>query len=267
MGQANHVIVCVPFVNDTIWLECTSQEYPFGFIGSGNNDRYVILVTENGGKLVRTPDLSKHTNVQIRNATVLLDEQGNATTIVSTKFSGLQFGNRNFLLGESKEDQKKWYLNYFDFNSPVFNSFELSESGEGEPGLLEELNIYLPKYSTVTGNRMFIKPNILNSSSPPIKSKNRKFDLALDFAYTDIDTIIYKVSKGFVLESAMEDVSVESEFGRYSASIINSDDQLVYIRKVEINKGVWPPEKYNEFQSFFSTMWKSDQNKVVFVRK
>lgn len=266
MGQANHVIVCVPFSNDSTWLECTSQEYPFGYIGSGNNNRYALLITEEGGKLVKTPSLDKDVNLQIRNAEVTLDEQGNADAVVSTEFSGLQFGNRNFLLTESKEEQKKWYLNDFDFNSPVLNSFEIQKNNE-KPVLSEKLKIQLPGYSTLTGNRMFLTPNLLNSfSRPPSKAENRRFPFERDFPYTDVDSVVFVIPDGFSLESAMDDVNVENEFGKYSTSVNLVEDRLVYVRKIEMNSGTWPADKYDDFRSFFSTIWKADNGKVVFIK-
>lgn len=36
--QGNHMILYLPLTDEEIWLECTSQKYPFGYIGLGNHD-------------------------------------------------------------------------------------------------------------------------------------------------------------------------------------------------------------------------------------
>ncbi len=268
MGQANHVIVCVPFEKDTTWLECTSQEYPFGYIGSGNNDRYALLITEEGGKLVKTPSLGKEVNLQIRNADVNLDANGNANATVSTEFSGLQYSNRHFILSESKEEQKKWYLKNMEFNTPKLNSFGVSEKTENFPAIKEELDLFLPSYSIASGGRLFLRPNLMNSfSRPPAKVKNRKFPFEREFAYTDIDSVTYTIPEGFVLESAMENTSLKNEFGEYDIKVEINGNELIYMRKVVMNKGYWPAEKYDTFRTFYAQMYKLDQGKVVFVKQ
>ena len=268
MGQANHVIVCVPDQNDTIWLECTNQEYPFGYIGKGNSDRYALLITENGGKLVRTPNSEKEFNTQIRKADVVLETNGNGNFEVETKFCGLQFNNRHFLINESKDEQRKWYLRTLSLNTPQINLLELIENSDSEPFITEKLNLYVQKSASVSGNRMFIKPNILNAFSNPLpKAESRKFQVELDFAYTDIDTVRIKLPNGYIIESFPEPILINSDFGNYSASTEIAANDLIYIRKIEMNAGVWPAQKFEEFRNFYGSIWKADQSKVVLVKK
>ena len=268
MGQANHVIVCVPIETDTVWLECTNQEYPFGYIGKSNSGRYALLITETGGKLVKTPYPEKESNTQIRKAEVLLDAQGNATINVTTTFDGLQFSNRNFLLSEGKEEQRKWYLKSLPFNSPQLNSMEINASTEKEPEIWEKLNLYVPKNAAVSGNRIFIKPNILNAfSNPPPKLENRRFNVELDFAYTDVDTIKFSIPEGYIPESVPENVTVNTEFGYYSSKTEFTGNELIYIRKIEMNSGEWTSHKYDDFRNFYTTIWKADQAKAVLIKR
>ncbi len=217
---------------------------------------------------MHSPSLDKNENQQIRKAEVVIDEVGNAEVKMVTEFSGLQYGNRNFLLTESKEEQKKWYLNNFEFNMPELNSFQLSENKTDESLLEENLDLYLPKYSALTGTRLFLRLNIMNTfPRPPSKSKTRKFGFEREFAYTDSDLVVYKIPEGFVLESKMGDLTIENEFGKYSMSLEVADNQLIYSRKLEMNKGTWPAEKYEDYYSFYSAIWKADQSKVVLVKK
>src|SRR5205814_5085379 len=107
--QINHVIFSVPNEKDTLWLECTSQTNPFGYQGSFTEDRWALMITDSGGKLVRTLNYSPEQNQQSRNAEVILEPTGNAKAKISTTFTGIQYesgGLRSVL--HNTDDQKKW---------------------------------------------------------------------------------------------------------------------------------------------------------------
>jgi hypothetical protein len=51
----NHVILCVPDQKDSVWLECTSSSNEFNELGTFTENRYALLITDEGGALVPTP--------------------------------------------------------------------------------------------------------------------------------------------------------------------------------------------------------------------
>lgn len=267
MGQANHVIICVPIDNDSIWLECTNQRYPFGYIGKGNSGRFALLITSDGGKLVKTPESGKEQNRQIRKAEITLENSGNGKAIVKTIFSGLQFSNRHFLLSESSEDQKEWYLKNLSLSSPVVNAFKLTEQKFSEPVINEELDLFIPKSAVISGNRLFLKPNFLNAfASSPVKTEKRKFDVKSDFAFTDIDTVYFTIPDGYQPESVFKNVELKTEFGEYLSKVRVENKQVFYERRIVMNKGIWPASKYDEFRIFINSISKADQANLVFKK-
>ncbi|MCK5400379.1 MAG: DUF3857 domain-containing protein, partial [Flavobacteriaceae bacterium] len=52
--QGNHVILNLPNEGNSIWLECTSQKVPFGHIVNFTDDRDVLVITPEGGRIEHT---------------------------------------------------------------------------------------------------------------------------------------------------------------------------------------------------------------------
>ena len=52
--QGNHAILYLPTQKDTVWLECTTQKNPFGYVGDFTNDRDVLVIKPDGGEIKHT---------------------------------------------------------------------------------------------------------------------------------------------------------------------------------------------------------------------
>lgn len=97
----NHVIVCVPDTKDTTWLECTSSTVPLGYMGEFTGNRSVLIVDENGGKLVRTPVYSMEQNVQTRNIVAKVEESGEMSVRANSRYSALQTDDLHSEIGRA----------------------------------------------------------------------------------------------------------------------------------------------------------------------
>jgi hypothetical protein len=146
-NQFNHVIICVPDEKDSIWLECTSQQQPFDFLGSFTSDRDVLLITGDSGVLVHTPEYTCNQNIQYRHAEVRLDEKGDATAEIFTKYSGLQIENAQSALLLKGEDLRKWYYDVLDIPDLTIQKIQLAEVLDNRlPEIHESLQTKLQKY-------------------------------------------------------------------------------------------------------------------------
>ncbi len=268
--QANHVIVAVPNGRDTLWMECTNQTVPFGYMGNFTGDRYALMVTEDGGKLVKTPSYSAEQNLKTRTAKVDVDLAGDAKAQVVTTYRGTQYesGDLNFRLEGGFDDQKKWVLN--NTKIPVFtlNKFSMTQVKDKIPSATVTLDLSLNKYASVSGKRIFISPNLMNKSSLiPEKMLTRKNDVVQYSNFTDIDTIRFTFPENLYPEFLPQPSKITSRFGEYETKYEFNGGKLVYIRRMKVWKGTFPKESYSEFVDFYKNVSKADNTKLVLLSK
>jgi hypothetical protein len=267
--QANHVILCVPLQNDTLWLECTSQQVPAGYMGSFTDDRYAMLVTPEGGKLVRTPKYEAADSRQMRKAVISVDEKGNAKATVKTERSGTQQDDLFHVVSNyTTDDQKKWLSKRIDIPDFSLNSFEFNVVKARIPSVNEHLDLAVNKCASMNGKRMFIKPNLMNRwSYLPPKADSRRTDVVLSSAWLDSDTVVYTLPKGYNVEFKPVGVKISSQFGEYNASVNVEGNKMVYIRTMSMPKGRFPAATFAEFTEFLKKVVKEDNMQVVLVAK
>lgn len=264
INQNNHVILCVPLSKDTLWLECTSQKQPCGYLGTFVQGRTVLLITDTGCKLAKTPLLNSTQNLQFRTAEVQIKPDGAMQSTVKTAFSGYQYDNVSSRFDESQEDQKKELLGNIAIPDLVINSFAYDVKKEKIPEAVESLDMNSGKYASKTGTRLFIPMNMLNQrKSSPAKVENRKMPVVQDYSYHDKDSIVFILPAGYVTETIPRPKTITTEFGEYRSSVTVDKDKAVYMREVKINNGTWPKEKYPEVVDFYAGIVLADKAKLV----
>ncbi len=267
--QFNHVFLCVPQPRDTLWLECTSQTNAFGYLSDFTSNRHVVLIQENGGKLIKTPTYSPNQNLMLRKANFVLNENGDADAEIETRLTGLQQDTYAGVINSlGTEDQKKWLTNNLSLSSVEIKKFSLTENRERIPSVNEKLSLGLKNISTKSGMRMFLTPNILNPfKTLPLVKPDRQIAFDLTGNYMDVDSISFQIPTGFSSEYLPEPAKIQSKFGTYSSSVQMSANKILYIRQVTILQGRYPAAAFNEFVDFRKKMLKADKNQIVLVKK
>ncbi|MEX2230782.1 MAG: DUF3857 domain-containing protein [Cyclobacteriaceae bacterium] len=269
-SQFNHAIVAVPNGADTLWLECTSQTNPFGYQGTFTGDRKALLITDKGAAIVNTTRYPAEVNTQATSAEVKVELSGDATARVKRTFSGLQYenGNLNFIITGHYDDQKKWLQNHISIPSFDIRAFSMKNVKERIPTAVISADLTMNRFATVSGKRIFLTPNLMNRNSfVPEKMEDRKAEILRRMAYIDVDTVRFQLPEDIYPEFLPEDVRIKSRFGEYEATFKVDQGNLVYFRKVKMNKGEFPASSYQELVDFYRGISKADNIKMVFMSK
>ena len=267
--QFNHVIVCVPLASDSIWLECTSQSLPAGYLSGFTADRYALLIDEAGGTLVKTPKYNFQENLQRRQISATVNAEGNLEAIIHTIYRAMQQDDLEYLVAELSKDKILEYLKSA-IALPTYDiiKFEYKLQKAVPPALTENLELTAANYAQVSGRRLFINPNVLSRSGQRLEAEeDRKYDIVLNNEFRDIDSVEIRLPAGFTPESIPDPVSIESAMGKYKNSVQVLADKIIYYRLREQYGGRFPAKSYPELVGFYEKMYKADQSQVVLVKK
>lgn len=268
--QGNHVILNIPQENnEDIWLECTSQKLPFGFIGDFTDDRDVLVITPNGGKIQHTKKYDVDESLQIIEGVCRISNEGTIDAKVNVVSKGIQYDNKYWLETETDRDldrhyKKRWgYINGLSINKMSINN------DKDKIEFIEGVDFGATNYSKVIGKRMLVTLNALNRSRHiPDRYRNRKLPLHIRRGFKDIDSVVIKLPSAYKIESKPENILIENKFGSYKMALeIEDDSTVVYSREFIVKDGDFSKEDYSSFRDFYKKVSKSDNAKMALIKK
>lgn len=263
--EGNHAILNIPINNENIWLECTSQTAPFGHIAGFTDDRDVLVITSEGGKIVHTKEYKAEENLQETSADITIMPDATLKGNVEVKTYGYQYSehrNKQFL---PLKDQELSLKEYWDnINNLKLEKFELKDDRDNVK-FTESATISAEAYATKTGNLLLFQPNAFNIvETIPTRYSVRTQDFEVDRGFLDTDEFTINIPQGLEVEALPSDANIESKFGRYQSTITRiSENQLQYKRMFTLNKGYYDKAEYEDFRSFMASVVKNDKAKIA----
>lgn len=263
--QGNHVILGIPDGDEITWLECTSQETPYGYLGDFSDDRDVLIMTPEGGKIARTKIYTTEESAQNNTVKIKVDANGNVSADFESISQGLQYDNKYMLPRQKNQDVDEYYKNRWSYiNGFSLNSFDFTNDRDNII-FTEKTSVTIPNYANSVGKDFLFGANVFNQSQyiPP-RIENRKQNLYLDYGYVDIDSVEVEIPENFSIESLPEPTILETKFGKYEIAFSRiSENKMSYTRKLRMDKGEYPPEEYENYRDFLRAIARLDRTKVL----
>ncbi|MEX0360550.1 MAG: DUF3857 domain-containing protein, partial [Allomuricauda sp.] len=269
VGQTNHVILNIPNEAGDVWLECTSQTLPFGFLGDFTDNRNVLVITPEGGKVMKTISYANEQNHQKMEATYNILEDRSIEGEVCIKSKGLKYDHRYGISGLSNEDINTSYkqlwsnINGIEIKGNHFNN-------DREKVLFTEVvKIKAPEYATKQGENLIVAINVFdNVGFVPTRYRNRKFPFVIKRGFVNEDEFKINIPQNFVVENLPDKVVEKSKFGSYEMQLIKKTDrEFVYQRRLSIHKGEYPKEEYVSYRTFRRKVAKLDNLKLILTNQ
>ena len=268
--QANHAILSIPQENkEDIWLECTSQKLPFGFIGDFTDNRDVLVITPQGGQIKHTKKYTTEENTQLIKANYKVFDDGTIDVNATLKSKGIQYDDKYWLETETERDLDKHYKNRWGYINDISIN-EISIVNDKESIVFNEtVRFKAINYSKIIANRMLLTVNALNRNTHiPDRYRNRKLPLKIKRGFKDIDEVEITLPQNYKVESLPNKKIIENKFGSYKSEVIAKDENtLIYKREFVVSDGEFPKEDYSSFRDFYKEVSKQDTSKIALIKK
>ena len=267
-SQFNHAFLCVPLKNDTVWLECTSQRVPCGFIGNFTDDRDVLLIDNEKSKIVHTKMYHSEENSIKQISHITVNEQGSGSVELDNTYTGLRYEYilPTFLADDA--DKRRRISERMKFANFQLLNFKYKEFKGVIPSIEEKLRLDFENYLIPMGSKFLLRLNFSNRiENAPYDLRQRKTDVYIRRASSDCDTTVYELSAKLGIETLPNPVLIKTKFGEYMAKVELVGNQLRYIRVFLLHKGHYPASEYPLFVEFFDKVARADDLKCTLIKR
>ncbi|MCJ8210877.1 DUF3857 domain-containing protein [Mucilaginibacter sp. RS28] len=265
----NHVILCIPFKNDTTWLECTSNTQPFGKLGTFTENRRALLITENGGKLVNTPASTLADNWFDSDVHLMLNPEGGATANVKIKGTGEYHFMYVGMARQKIDDQKEFLIKYLNLKQPSVFDFTASDDHNETKEL--DLKLEYDKFvEMAVGNKQFYRPRVFDLWRLTLPAlEKRKYDFYFEHPMKKTCTTTIDLPQGFEPESVPANVNLKFTYGNFEITYqyIPAKNQVISKTAFNLTAQQIPAAKYNEMQQYMDDISRALNKKLVIRRK
>ena len=262
--QGNHVILSVPNNENYIFLECTSQTNPFGYLSDFTSNRNALIIKPNESEVVKTTYYKTQNNTQETSSLVTVSPDGSISGTAEINSKLIQYKNVSDLENKSTKEQLDYYKNHFDhLNNLEISNFK-AKNNKTDFSFTEMFSFKAENYYEKGLNSIILPLNVLNRYSRiPFKYRNKKFSFEIDYGFIDSDAIEIVLPNNYSITKLPENINIKEKFGEYTASVIFENNKLFYTRKLTIFDGVYAKEEYEIYRKFIEQISKSDNIKII----
>lgn len=263
--MGNHVFLNLPQkTGEDIWLECTSQTNPFGFIGGFTDDRNVLVITPEKGYIKRTKKYTASDN--LNTLTVKARFNGVNNTLEGSfqnQFEGMALRTCTGIVN-SKNKVLKLQSIFSHLNNFTPKNIKTQSGYENSIGEVSAA-FKIDNFAIKAGPRYIIKPNIFNTISPLKNTSKRRLPYVVDRGKTENATYTIDLSDQYTHKSLPNNFSINNDYGSYQIEYesLNQGNFIKMTRKLQLHEITITPEKYTDYVDFINQVAENDSKKII----
>lgn len=283
-GQFNHCIIAVKISDTTeaatvinhpklgrlLIFDATDPFTPVGDLPDYEQGSLALIIAGESGGLSKMPVTPAGFNGWQRNVEITLKGDGAIEGTIRERATGQKSTYARALFRSlSNSDFNKTIENWLTRGATAAKLVKLTPNDkQSDASFNLDVEFSAPNYGQLMQNRLLVfKPAIVSrANSIYLTEQIRKNPVSLDSDSFD-ETTVFTLPVGFVVDEMPDAVSLDTPFGKYTASYVVKDNKLTYTRSLTMNRSTLSVDKYSSIREFYSKILAAEQSPVVLLRK
>lgn len=252
-----------------LFFDPTNELTPFGQIAGNLQANYGLLVTSDGGELLRLPQQPSAMNSIQRTGKLTLDSNGLLKGEVNeTRFGDRAWLARQQLLSMSRNEDRVKPIEVLLSSS--LSSFKLVRASilnlrRTDQPFGFNYSFEADRYAKNAGGLLLFRPRVLGVKQESfLETKEpRRFPVEFDGPVRDIDSFEITIPVGYEVDDLPPPVDTDYSFGSYHSKTELKGSVIRYTRTFEVKELSVPVGKTNDVRDFFRTIAGDERSSVV----
>lgn len=265
-NQFNHVYLGIP-LEDTLYLECTSQTIPAFYTGKFTDDRNVLWIDQGRSTILRSKVYKINENVQINKSKIELSENGDAKIEIETDNQGVFYDDIAIFQSGANDYIQQYNEDNFWFKDFTIKDFSFSQKNKDEAIFKSKYKLSVLGIAKKVGQRLVIPINFLKPTEDIIDEDQLKKYAQITRAFNIEDSVKIYLPRNFWIHDLPDKFSLDTKYGTYEYDIQFDNNILTMLRSIKMKKGEYLNTDYERFNKFFDQIKKFEKKKLLLTKE
>jgi hypothetical protein len=285
----NHVILAIQLPHDAkdpallatvahaklgrlLLFDPTDGYTPLGQLAGPLQGGYGLLVTPDGGELIKVPELPPSANAIQRTAHLQLDGRGQLSGDVHEVWLGDPAAAERGTLDATAQETDR-IKSIESVMAAAFSTFQLTKAAianrQASSQPLEwTYSLQVDQYAKVTGGYLTVRPRVLGSMSTGLLETKtpRHYDIQFEGPRRDTDVFEIALPEGYEVDDLPQPVDEEHSFATYHSKTEVVGHTLRYTRAFEVKSVSVPVAQADELKALYRVIL-NDERMPAVLRK
>jgi hypothetical protein len=247
----------------------TDEWTPFGQLRGELQSNYGLLVTPDGGELIKLPQLPASMNGVVRMARLALSSNGTLSgDFVEERNGDYGTQQRASLKSVTKDVDRVKFIETLISHS--ISAFQITKASVSNLNKLDQpfgyqYSLVAQNYAKAAGNLLLVRPRIVGSNSSDLleKKEPRMYPVEFDGPEKNMDTIEITLPAGYEVDDLPPPVNAEYSFASYHSKSEVNGNTLKYTRTFEVKELSVPPSKVEDLKKLYRIIAGDERNTAV----